>query len=236
MASRWRRYDITFALYTDPGSGSPLWSELHSGVAVNDGLFSVLLGSVTALPDPMPVGNLYLGITVGGEEITPRSMLSSSYHALEADVAATVADGAIGTAQLADGAVTVDKLIVEKYSFGNPANNPIFYKGPSGQQTTLDPTSCPLDDWCCNADNSICYFHTTDQDLIMEFSLAGAPSVACVLLHEEDDKAEKSKGIYYATDSGNHCHMNTPCAQLSRDGDINPPIEKETSYAWLCGW
>ena len=103
-------YAMTFALYTDASGGSLVWSEAHASVTVNDGLFSVLLGSVTALPDPMPVGNLYLDITVGGEEITPRSLLSSSYHALEANLAATVPDGAVGTAQLADDAVTDAKL------------------------------------------------------------------------------------------------------------------------------
>ena len=103
-------YPMTVALYTVPTGGTPFWSETQATVSVQDGLFNVLLGSVVALPNPLPAGNLYLGVTVGNEEITPRQLLSSSYHALEATRAAQVPDGSIGTAQLTDGAVTSAKI------------------------------------------------------------------------------------------------------------------------------
>lgn len=109
-------YEMAFALYTDQAGGTPFWSETHAAVAVQDGLFNVLLGSGVALPNPLPTGNLYLGVTIGGEEIAPRQMLSSTYHALEASRAASVADQSINTVQLADSAVTADKIAAASVS------------------------------------------------------------------------------------------------------------------------
>ena len=42
-------YSITFRIYDSPAAVSADWTELHSSVAVADGLFSVLLGSTTSL-------------------------------------------------------------------------------------------------------------------------------------------------------------------------------------------
>jgi hypothetical protein len=37
-------HDLVFQLYDVATDGAPLWSEIHAGVNVQDGLFSVLLG------------------------------------------------------------------------------------------------------------------------------------------------------------------------------------------------
>jgi hypothetical protein len=72
-------FDITFGIYAMPTGVSLLWSETHSGIAVSDGLFSVILGSQTALPDSIFSGHdRYLGITVGADpEISPRTLFTS---------------------------------------------------------------------------------------------------------------------------------------------------------------
>jgi hypothetical protein len=41
--------DLTFRIYDAPTGGAPLWTELQSSVAVTNGLFTVMLGSVTPL-------------------------------------------------------------------------------------------------------------------------------------------------------------------------------------------
>ncbi len=69
---------MLFQIYD--ASGDVLWLETHAAVTVNDGMFSVVLGSQTALPDSIFSGEvLYLGITVGADdEIAPRTQLTST--------------------------------------------------------------------------------------------------------------------------------------------------------------
>jgi hypothetical protein len=68
--------DIVYRLYHEASDGTALWTEEHTGakaVPVDGGLFHVLLGSITPL-DP--------GQLTGDEEMTPRELLTSVYHAV----------------------------------------------------------------------------------------------------------------------------------------------------------
>ncbi len=79
---------ITFSLYDVETSETALWSEPQS-VVVTQGVFSVILGKTSVLPDTFPAP-AWLGITIGGSELTPRTELTSSpysFHALRADTA-----------------------------------------------------------------------------------------------------------------------------------------------------
>lgn len=69
---------ITFTIYTNGGVSK--WSEEHSSVPVNNGLFSVILGSQEPLQDSVFNGeDRYLGIRIEGDvEIDPRTLLTSS--------------------------------------------------------------------------------------------------------------------------------------------------------------
>lgn len=69
---------MTLTIYD--GTGVSKWAETHPAVQVDDGLFSVTLGSQTALPDTVFNGeDRYLGITVGSDgELSPRSLLTSA--------------------------------------------------------------------------------------------------------------------------------------------------------------
>jgi len=91
---------MTFRLYNASSGGTPLWEEGWAGVQVTGGLFNVMLGSQTPIPQSI-VNNtsLWLGISVGADsEMTPRVQLGSVPFAAQA---LTVPDGSITTAKLA---------------------------------------------------------------------------------------------------------------------------------------
>jgi len=81
-------YDMRFCLYDVPNGGSGLWCE-QTTVPVNDGVFSVLLGSTTTIPDPLFDGSdLYLGVKVGSDdEMAPRRRMVSVGYAYRAEAA-----------------------------------------------------------------------------------------------------------------------------------------------------
>ena len=86
-------HNLTFRIYADSSGGAALWTEIHSGVDVEDGLFHVILGVTTPIPgtlfeDP----ERWIGVTVDPdpEEIAPRMKITSVPWALKAEVADTV--------------------------------------------------------------------------------------------------------------------------------------------------
>ena len=87
-------FSIRFRLYTDPtadtGSCASTckWEETQGTVTVNGGLFTVNLGSVTALPGSVDFNNatLYLGVKVSSDaEMTPRVRLTAVPQAFNSD-------------------------------------------------------------------------------------------------------------------------------------------------------
>lgn len=106
-------YSIIFRLYSAASGGVPLWEEQwtgSNGVSVSDGLFNVMLGSLTPIPQAVVTGNntLWLGITVGtDDEMAPRVQLGSVPFAVQA---LTMPDGSVTTVKIADQAVTQAKL------------------------------------------------------------------------------------------------------------------------------
>jgi len=96
-------YNMIFRLYDAASGGTPLWEEQwtgSNGVRVSDGLFNVMLGSLTVMPQSIIVGHdqLFLGITVGtDDEMAPRVQLGSVPFAVQA---LTVPDGSITAEKL----------------------------------------------------------------------------------------------------------------------------------------
>lgn len=82
-------YEMSFRLYTVATGGTALWTETRD-VQVSGGVFSVLLGEITALNASHFNGQvLWLGIKVGADaEATPRQHLAHVAYALFAENAA----------------------------------------------------------------------------------------------------------------------------------------------------
>jgi len=232
---------LQFAFYDSDVDGSLLWGpEIHPNVSVTEGLFSVRLGS-----QPVPGGidtsvlsggDVWLETVVEGETLSPREKLTAVPYAMQAGTALTVPDGSITTEKIADGAVDLSAMGLAKYRFWRDGDKIVRYVGPSGERTTLDLESCSSEGWCCNAANTICYYRQAGEDAILEFSLENISSYACLLLHNDDDRTLRSKGLYYAVDGGNDCHLGHQCARLSRENQPEYPITGWAGYAWLCGW
>jgi hypothetical protein len=91
---------MIFRVYADSTTPTYLWTETHSSVTVEDGLFNVLLGSGTSIPDSVFDGSVrYLGLTVGSDaEMTPRRPLVSVSYAFRSEHADTAQYALAGAA------------------------------------------------------------------------------------------------------------------------------------------
>ncbi len=76
-------YDLTFAVYDVDTGGTALWEETQT-LAVSDGIYTAVLGSVTALTLPFDEP-YWLGMAVEGDpELTPRMELTAAPYAFRA--------------------------------------------------------------------------------------------------------------------------------------------------------
>lgn len=75
---------IVFRLYRNANDVTPVWTETHSNVAVEDGVFYVYLGAVTDLVPYFTDGStMFLSLDVNGDgEATPRQEIGSVPYAL----------------------------------------------------------------------------------------------------------------------------------------------------------
>jgi hypothetical protein len=80
---------LTFNLYNAPTGGSSLYTETQNGVPLTNGVFSVEVGTLTAIPRDLFLGaSSYLGVTVVGDaagEMVPRQNLVMSAYAFTAN-------------------------------------------------------------------------------------------------------------------------------------------------------
>ena len=83
-------HSLTFNIYSLAVGGAPLWTETQNPVVVDDGLFNVLLGSISPLNDALfSSANRFIGVQVnGGAELAPRRQIVTvayAFTAVEAD-------------------------------------------------------------------------------------------------------------------------------------------------------
>ena len=83
--------DISFSLFADSSTSTMLWKETHYGVTVTDGLFNVMLGSVSSLgPSIFDGSTRYLQVAVEGqpsEDLIPVVSVAHAYRAIASDTA-----------------------------------------------------------------------------------------------------------------------------------------------------
>jgi hypothetical protein len=121
---------MRFALYADSMAGAPLWSESHAGVAVENGAFSVRLGSLTPVPAAVFDGGVrWIETTINDTTLSPRRPVMSIAYAFRsalADSAVTSPFGlAIDSAEIADGTI-VDADVAPAASIAGTKIHPDF--------------------------------------------------------------------------------------------------------------
>jgi len=81
-------HSVKFQFYDASTNGNILWTETQT-ITTKAGLFNVLLGSITPVPETVFDNDAWLGITVETDpEMTPRTQIGSvgyAYHALNSD-------------------------------------------------------------------------------------------------------------------------------------------------------
>ena len=105
-------YSLIFSLYDQETGGTQLWSEPQT-VIVTGGLFTVLLGSVSPLPDSAFQGATWLETWVNREVLNPRIRIVSAGYAIKSKIsetAETVADNSITSAKLASNEASLAKV------------------------------------------------------------------------------------------------------------------------------
>ncbi len=75
-------YAMTFKLYNQETGGTLVWSETQPQVEVTSGIYSVILGTVNPMTGVMFDTPYWLGVTIGGSELTPRFLLTPAPYAL----------------------------------------------------------------------------------------------------------------------------------------------------------
>lgn len=95
--------DVHFAIFSMAEGGADLWRE-NQRLAFTDGFYAAYIGASTPL-DPLLFdgGDLFLELTIDGEALTPRERIASVGYALRADVATSVAGGAVDAKSIAIG-------------------------------------------------------------------------------------------------------------------------------------
>ena len=89
---------------------------------MQNGLFNVRLGQLTAIPDACLASDAYLEVVVNGQTLTPRELLTSVAFAVEAK---TVPDGAVTTAKIADNAIASAKIQDGQVNSADIANDTV---------------------------------------------------------------------------------------------------------------
>ncbi|MEO5931585.1 MAG: hypothetical protein ABIR47_16745 [Candidatus Kapaibacterium sp.] len=94
--------------------GTPVYTETHPAVQFKGGIFDIIIGLITPIPSTINFDKqYYLGIVIGGTELSPRTLMTAApyaFHAIVADQARSLAPGATGVVtsiNSLDGAITI---------------------------------------------------------------------------------------------------------------------------------
>jgi len=106
------QYNLTFKIYGSESGNDSLWWEYHTNVDVTNGLFNIILGSISGLDLPFD-SDYWLGIRVGTDpELSPRTRLTSvgyAYRAMVADTALAATPGSGSNWSVSDSVLYTNK-------------------------------------------------------------------------------------------------------------------------------
>jgi len=82
-------YSLKFKLYDAEENGQILWSELQNNVSVENGIYTTILGKISPVPGSLFANNtdVWLGISVEGEQELPRIRVTSVAYAFQSRTA-----------------------------------------------------------------------------------------------------------------------------------------------------
>ncbi|MBK8165074.1 MAG: hypothetical protein IPK64_03805 [bacterium] len=117
---------LNVAIYAGAGGGTALWSESHAGVAVDRGVFAIVLGSLTPFtPAVARTSPRFLGVRVNGEPELPRTEMRAAPFALRAQASDSVTTGI----DLKRGSISVLKTEVNVFGEMN-----LFWRSEAGER------------------------------------------------------------------------------------------------------
>jgi hypothetical protein len=119
-------YSITFKIYNAESDGTKKWEETQPSVSVTNGLFNVILGSVTPINLDFSE-DYWLDVTVGAEHMPTRLKFTSvgyAYRAEKADTATVALSASSGGGWVDDGEVVRLQNSADAVGMGttNPAS------------------------------------------------------------------------------------------------------------------
>jgi hypothetical protein len=119
---------MVFKIYADTLTSTSLWTETQSSVKVEDGIFNILLGSVTPFADLVFDGNIrYLGVKVGADnEMTPRKPIVSAGYAFRSEFSDTARYALAGAGGGIGGSGTTN--YISKFTGSNTIGNSVMYQ------------------------------------------------------------------------------------------------------------
>lgn len=226
--------NIVFRIYTQPNDGAAIWEEAHineNSVSVVNGLFNVELGSLNPIDNSIwSEPDLYLGIQIGEDlELSPRDQIN------------------LMPARITAGSLDADVLKPFDLGFqafpsywvrhGEGDGEIQLHNKVTGENTILYGSTCPSDNtWCCNSENTICVRKNPSGDDNLAIRLEESHSLACWLVHDEDDNPANNEGLKVATNDygSNPFGDNIPTFYFLRDGYLDLPIDLYASYFILC--
>ena len=95
-------FTVDFLIFYVETYGTPVWIETQN-VSTNNGIFHVLLGSVTPLPaDLFDNDECWLELVVGGETLSPRTVIAAVPYSIKAETAYTLQNMGSGSGLDAD--------------------------------------------------------------------------------------------------------------------------------------
>jgi hypothetical protein len=142
---------MTFGVWSASSGGTQVWFETQT-INVTKGIFNVLLGNLTPIPDSVFTKSTdrWLELTYAGITLSPRTRIAATGYALSAtyaDTAYSVVNNAITTPKILDTAVTMAKIA----RTGATTNQVIKWNGSMWQPST-DVASSDTD-WIFSGNN-----------------------------------------------------------------------------------